>query len=117
MIKTFRDLLVWKKAHQLVLDIYKLTAKFPAEEKYGLSSQLRQAGTSIPSNIAEGFKRKTAKDRVHFYNISDGSLEEVKYQLLLAVDLKYIPDENYQKILCLSEEVSKMLNSWIKSQK
>jgi four helix bundle protein len=117
MIKTFRDLLVWQKAHQLVLDIYKLTAKFPTEEKYGLSSQLRRAGTSIPSNIAEGFKRKTAKDRVHFYNISDGSLEEVKYQLLLAVDLKYIPDENYQKIMCLAEEVSKMLNSWIKSQK
>ena len=78
---------------------------------------MRRAAISVASNIVEGFKRKSVKDRIHFYNIADGSLEELKYQLLVARDLKYIAEEIYQEIMGLAEEVSKMLNSWIKTQK
>ncbi|MFA5771072.1 MAG: four helix bundle protein [Patescibacteria group bacterium] len=116
-IKTFKDLKVWQKAHLLVLLIYKLTAKFPLEEKYGLVSQMRRAVVSVASNIVEGFKRKTAKDSLNFYNISDGSLEELKYQLLVSLDLGYISKNDYLEALNLAEEVSKMLQSWSKSQR
>jgi len=95
MAKTFQDLKVWQKAHQLVIEIYKLTSKFPSEEKYGLVSQLRRAGVLIASNVVEGFKRKYLKDSLHFYNIANGSLEEVKYQLLLTKDLGYINENQY----------------------
>ena len=117
MIKTFRDIRVWQKAHQLTLEIYKITVKFPAEEKFCLVNQIRRAIISVASNIVEGFKRKSLKDRLHFYNMADSSLEEVKYQLLLSFDLRYINSEEYQRLSGLSEEVSKMLNSWTKSQK
>ncbi len=117
MIKTFRDIKVWQKAHELVLNIYKITVKFPSEEKFALSSQIRRAIISVASNVVEGFKRKSLKDRVHFYNIADASLEEVKYQLLVAKDLKYINENNYCEVIQLAEEVSKMLNAWIKTQK
>lgn len=117
MIKTFQDIKVWQKAHGLVIEIYKMTVKFPAEEKYCLSSQIRRAMVSVASNIVEGFKRKSVKDRVHFYNVADASLEEVKYQLLVARDLKYINEILYRVLINSAEEVSKMLNSWIKTQK
>ena len=117
MAKSFQDLKVWQKAHKLVLNIYKITADFPLEEKYGLANQLRRAAVSIASNIVEGFKRKSLKDRLHFYNMSNSSVEEVKYQLLLAKDLNYINEDLYKKVIELAEEVSKMLNSWIKNQK
>lgn len=83
---------------------------------YGLTNQIRRAAVSVTSNIVEGFERKSVKDGLHFYNIADGSLEEIKYHLLLAKDLNYINEENYKEIINLSKEVSKMLNSWIKSQ-
>ena len=117
MVKTFQDLKVWQKAHELVLEIYKITSKFPVEEKYGLANQLRRAAISVTSNIVEGFKRKSLRDRIHFYNMSDSSVEEVKYQLLLAKDLQYINENLYKKVIELTEEVSKMLNSWIKTQR
>jgi len=117
MIKTFKDIKVWEKAHRLTLEIYKITVKFPTEEKFCLVNQIRRAIISVSSNIVEGFKRKSLKDRLHFYNMADSSLEEVKYQLMLAFDLKYITQEEYQKALDSAEEISKMLNSWIKSQK
>ena len=117
MIKTFRDIKVWQKAHQLVLEVYEITKDFPKYEIYGLVSQLRRAAVSITSNIVEGFKRKSLKDSLHFYNIANSSLEEVRYQLLLAKDLGYINKGEYQNIVGLTEEVSKMLNSWVKNQK
>ena len=117
MIKTFRDIKVWQKAHELVIKIYKITIKFPVEEKYSLVNQMRRAAISVASNIVEGFKRKSVKDRIHFYNIADGSLEELKYQLLVSHDLKYITEEIYQETINLAEEVSRMFNSWIKTQK
>ena len=94
-IKTFKDLKVWKRAHQLAIHIYQITAKFPIDEKYGLNSQIRRAAVSVVSNIVEGFSRKTIKESLNFYNISYGSLEELKYQLLLACDLTYITEEDY----------------------
>ncbi|OGI69572.1 four helix bundle protein [Candidatus Nomurabacteria bacterium RIFCSPLOWO2_01_FULL_42_20] len=116
-IRKFEDLKVWQKAHQLVLMVYKLTSKFPPEEKYGLSSQKRRAVVSVASNIVEGFKRRTVKDSLNFYNTADASLEELRYQTLLSKDLGYISEIEYIELIKLEEEVSKMLNSWIKSQK
>jgi four helix bundle protein len=111
MIKTFKDIKVWGKAHELVLLVYKVTAQFPDEEKYCLSSQLRRASVSIPSNIVEGFRRNTKKDRNHFYIIANGSLEEVKYQVFLAKDLGYIDNPRYDELALRMDEVGKMLSS------
>ena len=87
--KTFRDLTVWQKVHQLVLAIYRFTESFPTKETYGLTSQLRRAAVSVPANIAEGFKRPTDSEKARFYNIAQGSLEECRYYLILAEDLGY----------------------------
>ena len=108
-IKTFWDLQVWQKAHQLVLVVYKITGSFPTQETYGLVSQLRRAALSVASNIVEGFKRRSVRDSIHFYNMADASLEEVKYQLLVARDLNYINKQVYEATIELAEEVSKML--------
>ncbi len=109
MIKTFRDLNVWKTSHQLTLLIYQVTSNFPKEETYGLTSQLRRSAVSVPSNIAEGFKRKSRKDFAHFVNIAESSLEETKYQILLAKDLTYISEENSNKLTYLCDEAGRML--------
>ncbi len=92
-------LLVWQKSQQLVLKIYELTKTFPKEELFGLTSQIRRASVSIPSNIVEGKARGSNKDYKRFLLMARGSLEEVKYQVLLAKDLKYIDDLKYQDIL------------------
>ncbi len=86
---TFKDLRVWKKAHELVLEIYKLTENFPKREMYSLTSQLRRSAVSIPANIAEGHKKSGLADKVRFLNIAQGSLEETRYYLILAQDLAY----------------------------
>ena len=85
--KDFEDLIVWKKSHELVLSIYRLTSTFPSTEKYGLTSQLRRSAVSIPANIAEGFKKRSRADKARFYNIAQGSLEECRYYLILVQDL------------------------------
>lgn len=87
--KSFKDLIVWQKSHQLVLGVYKYSGRFPGKEKYGLTSQLRRAITSVPANIVEGFKKRSKPDKMRFINIAQGSLEESKYFLLLAQDLNY----------------------------
>lgn len=109
--KSFQDLEVWKKAHQLVLQIYETSKQFPKEELFGLTSQIRRSSVSIAANIAEGFKRQGKKDKIRFYNIAQSSLEEVKYFLILSEELKYIKSNSS---LLLAEEVSKMLASYIK---
>ena len=109
----FEDLEVWKKAHKLVLGIYKLTRDFPKEEKFGLVSQMRRAVVSIPANLAEGFKKRTLKDKSNFYNIAQGSLEELRYYLILAKDLNYLTD--YQELNNATEEISRMLYGLIRS--
>lgn len=107
--KSFKELIVWQKAHQFVLAVYKMTKSFPKEEIFGLTSQFRRAAISIPANIAEGYRKRGRADKARFFNISEGSLEECKYYLILTKDLGYesIDQENE-----LAEEVSKLLNAY-----
>lgn len=116
-LHSFQELVVWQKSHQLTLEIYKVTADFPKHELYSLVSQMRRAAVSIPSNIAEGFKRSSSKDSLHFYVIAEGSLEELRYQLLLSKDLEYISSKTYSILLNLGDEVGKLLSGWKKSQR
>ncbi len=113
-IKSFTDLDAWKEAHKLVLMIYESTKKFPKEELFGLTNQLRRAVISISSNIAEGFSRKTSKDKMHFYSMSLGSLTEVQNQLLVARDVLYLLKEDFNKIAQQTIRVSKLINGLIK---
>jgi four helix bundle protein len=112
--RSFRDLAVWEKSHQLVLIIYNSTISFPKEERYGLISQMRRAATSIPANIAEGYKRTGNKDKIRFYNIAQSSLEELRYFLILSRDLNFKVSDNAE---ILAMEVSKMLEAYIKRMK
>lgn len=113
----WKDLEVWKKAHALVLEIYRLTAQFPPQEKFGLVNQLRRSASSIPANIAEGHGKNTTREYASFLYNARGSIEETRYFLLLARDLNYLPREAYQRVEAAYEEVSKMLNGLIKSLK
>ena len=106
--KSFQDLIVWRKAHQFVLSVYRFTDTFPKTELYGLTSQIKKAAISIPANIAEGFKKKTKPDKARFMNIAQGSLEECRYYLILAKDLGYGDTE---ALVSQIEEVSKILES------
>ncbi|MEX0846064.1 MAG: four helix bundle protein [Balneolaceae bacterium] len=110
--KTFRDLIVWQKAHQFVLHTYQYTKQFPKHELYGLSSQFRRAAISIPANIAEGFKKRGLKDTMRFLNISHGSLEECRYYIILAKDLEYGNSDHLNDLL---EEVSRLLDGYYKA--
>ena len=113
----WRDLEVWKKAHKLVLEIYKLTSSFPLTERYGLIEQLRRASYSVPANIVEGQSRNTTKEYLTFLYNARGSIEEIRYFLLLSKELNYINDNAYQKLESEYAAVSKMLNGLIKSLK
>lgn len=115
-IQDFTDIVVWQKAHQLTLLVYRLTDGFPKQEVFGLVSQMRRCAVSVPSNIAEGFRRKSKADCLHFYTIALGSLEELRYQLLLARDLGYITKDEYMRATTLGVEVGKLINGWKKSQ-
>ena len=110
--KNFQDLVVWQKAHALVLSVYRLTESFPSHELYGLTSQLRRSAISIPANIAEGFRKRTRPDKARFFNIAQGSLEETRYYLILARDLKY--GQTHQ-LLDQLDDVGKMLDAYIVS--
>lgn len=112
-MKDFRELQVWHKAHKLVLEIYKVSSKFPKEEIYGLSSQIRRAAASIPTNIAEGCGRVSNKDLKRFLNIAMGSASEVEYQVVLAKDLGYIDSETHSSLNIAIQEIKKMLSSYI----
>ena len=113
----WRQLGIWKKSHELAKDIYKVTLNFPREELYGLTSQLRRATVSIPTNIVEDFSRNTTKEYVSFLYNSRGSLEEVRYLLYLSLELELIAKQTYTKLEQQFEEISKMLNALIKSLK
>jgi len=106
-------LVVLQKSHELVKQIYKITHEFPKEEIYGLTSQIRRAAVSIPSNIVEGKARNSRKDYIRFLLISRGSLEEVKYQWFLARDLHYIQEKTYEEVKDLLDSVGKLLNGLI----
>lgn len=109
MAYTFKDIGVWQKAHELVLQIYKTTSSFPINEKYGLTIQLRRSSASVPTNIVEGYKRRSDKEFAHFLSIADGPLEETKYHLLLSFELKYISKEEYDRLYKMANEVGGML--------
>lgn len=118
MIKDFTDLFVWQKAHVLVVEIYRLVAKFPSFERYGLSDQLRRASVSITSNIAEGFSRQGLKEKVQFYYQAAGSLTEVRNQLMIARDVDYVSKpNNIEDLFSKIVEVEKMLSGLIKTSK
>jgi four helix bundle protein len=104
--KSFRDLVVWQRAHALVLRVYELTRTFPREEIYGLTSQMRRAATSVPANIAEGFKKRGIADKTRYLNTSQGSLEELRYYLILAHDLHYASSLDLESDV---ESVSRLL--------
>lgn len=118
IIHDFTDLLVWQKAHVLVVSIYKLVIKFPNFEKYGLADQLRRASVSITSNIAEGFGRHGMKEKIQFYYLAAGSLTEVRNQLLIAKDVGYLSNlEEIEELLLKVIEVGKILSGLIRSSK
>ncbi|HEX6891058.1 MAG TPA: four helix bundle protein [Chryseolinea sp.] len=108
--KSFTELIVWQKAHQFVLKTYVVTQRFPKEEIYGLSSQFRRAAMSIAANIAEGFARRGLRDKCRFLNISQSSLQECRYFLILSRDLKYHTDPTMND---LADDVAKLLSSYI----
>ena len=110
--KTFQDLIVWDKAHQFVLSVYRLSNNFPKNEMYGLTSQIRRAAISIPANIAEGFKKKTKPDKARFLNIAQASLEECRYYLILIKDLGY---GDTVELMSQIEEVSRLLQAYTAS--
>jgi len=108
--ETFQDLIVWQKAHQLVLRVYRLTSTYPKAELFGLVSQMRRAAVSVPANIAEGFKRKGRPDKARIMNIAQGSLEELRYYFILSRDLGYLKSSDQSEDV---EEVARMLGAYI----
>lgn len=108
--QSFRQLVVWQKAHAFALAIYRCTDRFPKHESYGLTSQLRRAAGSVPSNIVEGYRKRTKPDKLRFFNIAQGSADECLYHLILAHDLEYADTLPLQADV---EEVSRLLQGYI----
>jgi four helix bundle protein len=116
-IRTHRDLLVWQKSMVLVTEIYRKSQRFPVQEQYGLTSQIRRAAISIPSNIAEGFGRQSTGDYLRFLNIAVGSLFEVQTQIEIALNLQFINQSDFEEIFEKSREIDRMLSSLIQKLK
>ncbi len=114
-MRDFREIKVWQKAHQFALEIYLCTQGFPAEERFGLKSQLRKSASSVPTNIAEGCGRSSEKDFARFLSIAAGSISEAEYQVLLAQDLGYITTEVHHQLDAQANEIKRMLNSFIRT--
>lgn len=108
-MRDFHKLIIWQRSHQLTLAVYRISKSFPKEEIFGLISQMRRAVSSIPTNIAEGCGRASNKDFAHFLQIAIGSATEVEYQLLLAHDINYINDDDYQALTDETVVVRKMI--------
>lgn len=113
MIKHFTDLKVWQEGHCLVLDLYKLTKKFPRDEQFGIVSQLRRAAVSVTSNIAEGYRRYFYKEKIRFYYMTRGSLSEIQNLLIIVRDLQYIDNKEFQDFYRHSEKVLAIINGLI----
>lgn len=116
-IQSFTDLDVWKKAHRLVIDTYDLLKRYPQNEQFALTDQMRRCAISISSNIAEGFSRQSRTEKLQFYYISKGSLTELQNQLLISRDVKYISTEEFKQIAEQSVVVGKYLTGLIRSAK
>ena len=115
MLKSYKELKVWQKSYQLCLDVYRVTNDFPKEERYGLTSQIRRAAVSIPSNIAEGYGRKTTPEYIHALYTAYGSNCELDTQIQLSCDLDYIKTEHIKEPQENTREVERMLKALIKS--
>jgi four helix bundle protein len=115
MIQSFKDLIVWQKSSDFAVFVYKATKEFPKEEAYGLTSQIRRATISVSSNIAEGFKRSSRKEKVQFYHISLGSLAEAESQLEIALRLGYIKPVEHTEAMSFISEIGKMLHRLLQS--
>ena len=107
----FEELIVWQKSHQLTLLVYKITVTYPKHELYGLVAQMRRAAVSVPANIAEGFKRRTNPDKARCMNISQASLEEVRYYFILSRDLGYLKDPESDRV----DEVARLLSAYVRT--
>lgn len=116
-INSFKDLDAWKEGHELVLMVYEATKAFPKEELFGLTNQMRRAVVSITSNIAEGFSRQSYKEKIHFYYLAQGSNTELQNQLLIAKDVKYLTEPDFNNIVNQSITSHKILNGLIKKSK
>lgn len=114
-IKHFTDLIVYQTAHKLALAVYQITKKFPPDERFGLTNQVRRASVSVTSNISEGFSRTTARDKIQFYTIAKGSLAEIESQLMLARDLGYITNRDFSELKVLIESSSKLLVAFMRT--
>ncbi len=114
-VRMYQDLLAWQKAMDLAEAVYRATQAFPKDELYGLTSQLRRAAVSVPSNIAEGQGRGTPSELIHHLRIAQGSLQELETQLLLAERLSYLPKETAEKFVNLTGEVGRLIRGFIKS--
>jgi four helix bundle protein len=110
-MQNFRDLKVWQRSHLLALNIYRQTKSFPAHEQYGVTSQLRRAAVSVPTNIAEGSKRRQNRDYARFLNIAEASLAETEYLIILSRDLGYLPEDSAAALSQDVDEISRMLHS------
>ena len=108
----FEDLVVWQKSHSLVLRVYKLTRTFPKDELFGITSQMRRAAVSVPANIAEAFSKKGKADKARILNISQASLEELRYYFILSRDLGYLPEDAGWADL---SEVGRLLGAYIRA--
>ncbi len=112
-MQSFRNLKVWRKSHELVLATYRVTARFPSNERYGLTSQTRRAGASIPANIAEGCARNGDIEFARFLQIAMGSASELEYHFILEYDLGYLSNQDYQMLNGMVTEVKQMLTAFI----
>lgn len=116
-IKEFTDLMAWQEGHKLVILIYTITKKFPKEEMYSLTDQMRRSASSITSNIAEGFGRQGYREKIQFYYIAHGSLTELKNQILIAKDVTYLTNDQFQEIKKQADLAHKLLQGLITKSK
>jgi four helix bundle protein len=115
MLRSYKDLTAWQTAYQLALDVYRASGRFPERERYGLTAQLRRAAVSIPSNIAEGYGRRTRPDYLRSLHIAYGSVCELETQLLLATDLGYLTAESSKSLLQSAGDVERLLKALIRA--
>ncbi|MBI2475176.1 four helix bundle protein [Candidatus Uhrbacteria bacterium] len=113
--QSYHDLIVWKEAHQFVIDIYLATNKFPTEEKYGITSQLRRAAVSVPTNIVEGYAKRTCRDCLRYFDIARGSIKECAYLLELSKDLQYVSLDEYNKLANQRTKTDYLINRFMSS--
>jgi four helix bundle protein len=116
-IRSFADLIAWQEGHKLVLEIYEITKTFPKEETFGLTSQMRRAAVAITSNICEGFGRKTFKEKLQFYYLAQGSINELRNQSIIAKDIKYLEGDVFMELDVQLNNVHKLLQELISKSK